>query len=387
MRDAITTGRPYTPRPSLRIDGEPVPHLTAAMTELTIIHSTQGIARCLLRLKNRGIDIDEEDGEPGPLLEPDADDFGRVLSVHTADGDPLFTGRVYALGVELESHRLPVLILRAEGLFGRMQQAARTRQFQRMSIPDVLSTVFNEHGVEMRMDIRDSLPLHPVIRQQNEDDFSFVRGLAARIHADLWQEDGRVRIVQRTAWPIEPALTLTYDSTLHQFSARADLSEQQAGVTVHGKDDERTFSATAEDIHDELRRNRGRSGPDLLRERFDESAAVVYDSTVQDESEAAVVAQTLLDRRAQRFVTANGSTGGSAALHPGVVVDIWQVGAPFDGKYCVVTVRHRFTPETGFTTEFELERADLFTALAKQPTLRDRLTAGLPFDHLRDSRS
>jgi phage protein D len=250
-----------------------------------------------------------------------------------------------------------------------------------MSIPDVLAQVFNEHGVQVEMQIVDSQPPYPMIRQHEEDDFDFVRGLANRIGADLWEEEGIAHICQRKAWSDEPSLTLTYGSTLLRLSARADLGEQHTSIRMSGK----SVSGEADSVTAALRLNVGRSGPDLLEERFGAAQASIVDAAIRDASEADHLAQTHLDRRAQRFVTASGTTHTNAALHPGVVIDLWQVGSPFDGKYYVVTVRHRYDGEQGLRTEFDLERADLFQGgvAEKRPTLRERITSGLPFDRLR----
>lgn len=384
MSDTITTGRLYGTRPQLEFDGESVPHLREALTELAITHSVQGISRCLLRITNLAVDAN---GDTAPLMQPEPDDFGRMLTVRDENGEPLFTGQVYAVGAAYEEGQPPSLILRAEGVFGRLQAGLRTRQFNDMTIGDVLEMVFAGAGVPLQLHIVDDQPVYPVIRQHNEDDFDFVRGLAARIGADLWENGSTAHVVQRVAWRREPVLTLAYGSNLHRFNVRADLSEQFTGIRVTGRTPSgTTASGLADTVTPALRLNDGQSGPGLLDAQFAESVTGLTDNSVQSPQDAEALAQTHLNRRATRFVTASGATGASAAVRAGTVVDLWRLGAPFDGKYYVVTVRHRFDREQGFRTEFDLERADLFTQESpeRKPTLRERIAGNLGLDRLRD---
>jgi phage protein D len=63
--------------------------------------------------------------------------------------------------------------------------------------------------------------------------------------------------------------------------------------------------------------------------------------------------------RARRFVTGSGTADGDPRIRVGAILELSQLGTMFDGDYYIVRTCHTVDLDTGYKTEFEVERAGL----------------------------
>jgi Bacteriophage probable baseplate hub protein len=75
--------------------------------------------------------------------------------------------------------------------------------------------------------------------------------------------------------------------------------------------------------------------------------------------EAAAEARARYARLARRFLTGTGVADGRPDIRVGTHLQLRGLGALFDGTYRTSLVRHRFDLDTGYRTEFEVDRAGL----------------------------
>jgi uncharacterized protein involved in type VI secretion and phage assembly len=63
-------------------------------------------------------------------------------------------------------------------------------------------------------------------------------------------------------------------------------------------------------------------------------------------------AKALADHISSAFAELEGVARGNSKLRAGVTISLSLVGDPFDGKYTLTSVRHRYDPHDGYTTAF-----------------------------------
>lgn len=79
-------------------------------------------------------------------------------------------------------------------------------------------------------------------------------------------------------------------------------------------------------------------------------AQVATDVPYRAQSEVDEAARVLADEVASSFAEFEGTARGRPELRAGAAISIDGLGSPFDGKYTITTSRHRFDPQTGYTT-------------------------------------
>jgi uncharacterized protein involved in type VI secretion and phage assembly len=92
--------------------------------------------------------------------------------------------------------------------------------------------------------------------------------------------------------------------------------------------------------------------PAQLAKAFGGPDYVATDIPYRTQAEVDEAAKVLADEVASSFAEFEGTARGRPELRAGAPIAIDGLGAPFDGKYTVTTSRHRFDPQTGYTTSF-----------------------------------
>ena len=80
----------------------------------------------------------------------------------------------------------------------------------------------------------------------------------------------------------------------------------------------------------------------------------MVDAPVTSQEEAALLARSLLLRRAYKFITASGQIIGKPELRPSHTLDVSGLGR-FDGSYYVTRVEHQID-QSGYLTTFGARR-------------------------------
>ena len=78
-----------------------------------------------------------------------------------------------------------------------------------------------------------------------------------------------------------------------------------------------------------------------------------------NQEEAGVLAEAQYRMRAWRFLTGRGVCDGDGRLRMGTHLTLQGLGGLFDGTYYVTQVRHSFSNQDGFVTQFSVERPGL----------------------------
>lgn len=345
--------------PTVEIDGMSYPLISSNIVSVRMEEALGGMSSLELSL----IDwVARGDGSAGhgsdagsPLV------LGAGLRVFMGPAAVLageiFDGQVTGVECETRAAEPPLLTVVAEDRLFTARRKRRTRLFENQSLGDIVGAIAEDHG--LTPEVRDGLPTFTATwAQQDETDLAFLRRILGRFDGDLQivgnkLQVGKVGLNQRSA------LTLTAGSTLESVRVTADLADQVTATKVASHDPATGEALTGEA---EARGNgpgQGRTGADVLNEKF---AAVAwplgrYGPLVQAEADA--IAQAEYDRRARAFVRACGTAIGNAQLRVGTWVTLAGVNAQFANDYAVIGCTHRFEPTLGYRTDFIAESAYL----------------------------
>jgi phage protein D len=352
----MTTRSAYHSQAHISIDGQNTPGLTRDAVAALVEETIDGLYRCEITLVNYGT------GQSGradylyfgrQLL-----DFGKEVVLRLGGDDPpeqVFAGRITAIEAEYREDDQVRLRILAEDRLQDLRMTRRTRSFEDKTDADVLQQIAREHQLQADVDLPG--PTHARIAQVNLSDLAFIRQRAHACGGEIWVDGGTLYARTRTGRDVNP-IDLAYGVGLQSFSVRADLAQQCTEYRVTGWDIESKSSisenGTASDIASEL--EGGDGGGAILEEKFGARPASLVHQMLLTQQEARGLAEARYRQHARRFVTGSGLADGNPRIRAGVTVNLLLLGEMFDGAYSVVAVRHLFTLENGYQTEFDVER-------------------------------
>jgi phage protein D len=303
-------------------------------------------------------------GPPGPMLHMDGTtvDLGSQLRVSIGpEGGQrhVFEGRVSAVEALFLDGEPPVVAVHAEDALMGLRMRRRTRTYTRVTDGALARSIADDHGLDA--DVTTTGPTYDVVQQVNQSDLAFLRERARLVQAELWCM-GRTLHFRPRREREGTRLTLVQGNQLSSVRLCADLAHQRGEVAVTGYDaghkrgiDERAGpDVLAEEV------TGGRTGPVLVGSALGRSVTLRVREAALSRDEARAWARAEMVRRGRRFVTASGSTHGSADMVVGSRLRLELVAPPFEGDgYYVTKVVHTFDRTSGFRTRFEAERSTL----------------------------
>ena len=344
----------YPSRPLVTIDGADQAALTADLVALAVEESMAGMSHCEARFHNFGVDGYRYFGRD-PL------DFGAVIAFKLgADSDAavVFSGKITALEASFAMGGQPAVTVLAEDRLQDLRMTRRTRTFEDVSDADVITQIARDHGLQTDVDVNG--PTHKVLAQVNQSDLAFIRSRARSADAEVWVENGTLHATGRANRSSEP-VTLGFGEGLIDFTVRADLAHQCSELGVAGWDvaAKETIEETAgpSALGGEL--GGDTSGSSVLDEKLAARNERVVRAAPTTSEEARGLAKAMYLERARRFVTGTAVADGNPRIRVGAKVEFSGIGSLFDGTYYVSRALHRFDENTGYRTEFDVERAGI----------------------------
>ncbi|MFZ5446323.1 MAG: phage late control D family protein [Myxococcota bacterium] len=347
------------PEPTFKVDGEAQGLLTRDAVSLLVAEDTQGLRTLELTLTAEA-PSQPASGDSLLWLDGTSLDFGSELEVTLGAGDEartVFTGVVSSLEATFEHDNAAHVRVLAEDALMRLRLRRRCQTWSKVSDADIAKKLADEHELQVQADAPG--PTYDVLQQWNQSDLAFLRERARRLSAEVWVKDGVLHFASRAARTGE-TFTLTRGVELLAIAVRADLAHQRSKVHVGGYDAARRekLDGKGETSAIQAEAPEGQTGPAILARVFDgahESLRVRDVPLEGAEADAWATAQML--RRARGFVTAEGTTRGTAALDVGSRLTLQGIGRPFSGEgYYVTAVRHVWGRAEGYRTHFQAER-------------------------------
>jgi phage protein D len=289
-------------------------------------------------------------------------DFGTAVSIALgpdSNQHVVFDGVISGLEAVYGDGTPPLVLVYAEDALMRLRMTRRMRTYKNVTDSDIARQIADAQGLQS--EVSADGPRFSVVQQVNQSDLAFLRERARRIQAELWCEGRTLRFSTRDRRP-GTRLTLVKGGDLLSVRLLADLAHQRSEVLVSG------YDAAAASVIDERVGNeviaaevtQGRTGPQVVAKALGGGRAIRFREVAQSSEQARAWARAEMLRRARAFVTVQGLTRGNPEMVVGSIVELQDVGRPFDGGgYYVTHICHTYDHASGLRTRFEAERGTM----------------------------
>lgn len=274
-----------------------------------------------------------------------------VLSAQNAAPEPLMTGEVTALEVELDSAGT-FTIVRGYDAAHRLLRGTRSETYQQMTYADVVKKVAQRNGIQTGT-VDQTSTVHPLLCQANQTDWDFLRTLADSVGYHLGVEEGKLTFTKPVKAATASGDALELGADLLRLRAAVTAAGQVPNVEVRGWDDGNQRAVVASVPAATTSAEIGVKPADLAS-TFAAPPWVVTHVPHRTQSTADAAAKALVERVAGSFAELDGVCRGNPKLRAGVPIAIGNLGAPFDGKYTLSRVRHVFEPDAGYLTQISV---------------------------------
>jgi uncharacterized protein len=359
----------YAPRFRVEIDGEQLsPQTNGDIVSLSVKMDLEQMASFDMMVAN--IATFRSAREVFKYSDGDRFDIGRQVHIKMGYADDLLAminAQITSVAPKFPQAGSPTLTVSGQdGMFklkDKRPDESQSIQYLDMRDSEIAISIADRNKLHWVVDQSD--PIQHEIIQRMTDDATFLKERAARIDFDCHIVTDS-RSGEATLYFVKPAdgregtrptsFAYRWGENLLSFTPTINLSDQVASVTVHGWDPDTKAPIVAKAGPDDLPKqpDSGESGPQMAQRTQAGKQDVVVDAPVSSQEEAAVLARSLLLRRAYKFVTANGQVIGKPELRPGHNLDLSGLGR-FDGSYYVTRVEHQID-QNGYLTTFEARR-------------------------------
>ena len=311
---------------------------------------------CLLRF-----DLDPK-AELPPTL-----DLGKEIEVafkEESTPTTIFKGEVTALEVDAIGKRTTFTV-QAEDKLHRLFKNDETRTFVNKTLSDMIKQVAGDHGIGTGQ-VKATTTKYEFMMQQNVSNGAFLQQHVPQHNMHFrMSDDGSSLVVTDVGSGGDSGVEVRNGSSLLSFSARitggAFLKEAQVrSWDVQNKKEiiSKATSFTAEKDSKVASAAINAASPVATLVRTGAPAA----------ADATDIAKSVMERSNEHNRQAEGTCHGKAKLAVDKLITISGVNARFNGKYRLSRVRHRYSHEMGYQTDFaSLGASDMsITALVEE---------------------
>ena len=283
-------------------------------------------------------------GEPPAVLELGKTNKVSVMSRSGSAKELLFDGDITAVELEyVEGYS--VFLVQCQDRLHRLFRGNKSRVFKDSKAADVFGTLVSEAGLSSFSEA--TTTSHKYLLQEDETDGDFIERLANEVNYYFRGEGNRVLFKKIGGGP-STNVYLSLGAELISFSARATTQTHLKSATVRGWDPvtKKALVGTAS------------SGAARLDTKVVSAAngmngvgtALLVGEGPKGHLDD--VAKSVMERSIDPNLQAEGVCFGQAKLKVDGVVDVAKVGKRFSGKYRISRLRHSYSSEEGFRTEF-----------------------------------
>ena len=351
--DPTGTGR-LTPAFRVRINGSELPELARTdLIEACVDESIDAPGMFTLRLINWDMSrlqvtwVDDRRFAEGGEVEIQMGYVDRL--------EALIVGEITGLEPEFCAGEVPTLTVRGYDRRHRLLRGRRTRSFTQMKDSDIARRVAAE--LQLTAEVEDTRVTLDYVLQHNQTDMEFLRDRAQRIGYEVIVDDKRLRFRPRR-FTAGATLTLARDEDLLEFYPRLSTLGQVPRVAVRGWDPKEKTALVAEAGPGDVAGTMDGTtvGPAAAGRAFGEVTAASVTRPVSSRAEADQIARGQLNEMALAYITGEGVCVGRTDLRAGGVIRIEGIGTRFSGSYYVTATRHRYSPDRGYRTGFNVRR-------------------------------
>jgi uncharacterized protein len=345
-------------RPTLRIDGQDYPLISANINLLMMREQTGG-------LSNLEVQVTDWLSPPGGAAGYGATSgsplkLGAKIKVYcgpTNAPQEIFDGMVTAIEGEVGPGAPPSFTILAEDGLWKARRSRKSRTFDAMSPADVVKKVAADNGLTPQVGDGLDQPVR-TWAQMNESDLAFLRRVLEGIDADLQVVDQNLQVVP-FARDKRTSVDLKYGDTLVRARITADLAEQATEVRVGSFDPASGAAVVGTASDGEYGPGQGRKGQEFLQTALGTVREHVGVRQPMAQGEADKLAKAMFGRRARRFLRVDGTAQGNGDIRVGSWVNVSGVNPFFANQYVVTEATHRYDLASGYVTDFQAEGAFL----------------------------
>ena len=345
-------------RPTLRIDGQDYPLISANITLMLMREQTGGLSSLEVQVTDW---LSPPGGQPGygatsgsPLK------LGAKIKAYvgpTNSPQEIFDGMITAIEGEVGPEAPPAFTILAEDGLWKARRSRKSATFESMSPADVAKKIASANGLTPQVGDGLDQPVR-TWTQMNESDLAFLRRVLEGIDADLQVVDQNLQVMP-FARDKRTTVDLNYGDTLVRARITADLAEQATEVRV-GSFDPATGQAVVGTASDgEYGPGQGRKGQEFVQTALGTVREHVGVRQPMAQGEADKLAKAMFGRRARRFVRVDGTAQGDGTIRVGSWVKLGGVNPFFANQYVVTEATHRYDLAGGYLTDFLAEGAFL----------------------------
>jgi Bacteriophage probable baseplate hub protein len=349
--------------PVFRVEDEAKPELSNDLTRLDIEEDTNGLRHMSARFTSTGPHGSDQAEQQERYLDGQIFDFGKKIKVSIGppeDDRTLFEGSLSALEVDFSEGDSGEVVIACEDKLMDLRMTRRMKTYRDVSDADLARQIAQQHGLSP--EVQADGPTYKFVQQFNTTDLAFLRDRARLLQAEVWVRGTTLYFKTRPNRSAGAEIQLVRDNHLINIQVRADLADQRTKVKVSGYDASQRDKIDEEAGSDAIQSEApsGRNGPGVLQQAFGERVSYRVRDVPLVSGEARAWARAEMLRRARTFVIATGTTDGTPDMVVGSVLNLQNVGRPFEGgSYYVTHVWHSYDNTNGHRTRFEAARATL----------------------------
>ena len=284
------------------------------------------------------------------------------VRVQVADGPQpttLVAGEVTALEAEYDQSGT-FTVIRGYDQTHRFFRGRTTASYVQMTASDIATTIARRAGLRIG-EVSQTRTVYDHYSQAGQTDWEILSVLARVNNLEVSAREGNFSFHPPADASTAPSasgpatsepLVLTLGRDLLRFRSVLTSAGQVEQVEVRGWDVATKRALTATQPSATRRIELPTTSAADLAKAFGGPDYVATDIPYRTQAEVDAAARALADELASSFAEFEGTARGRPELRAGASVTIDGLGVPFDGKYTITTSRHRFDPQTGYTTSF-----------------------------------
>lgn len=281
---------------------------------------------------------------------------GKTLQVKLGYADKksvVFDGLITGYTLEYAAGTSPSVIVTAMDRSFLMMRSSHSMAWSNMKDSDVVMQIAGEYGLST--DIDATTVTKARIEQTGVSDYHFIRSLAVDNNRLFYVTGSKLYFKQLPTG--SPVVTLQYGHNLLGFTLQVDASGQMSQVKVRGYDvaNKQFVEGTANAVTPIG--NGTKTGPSFAKGLSGKKVEIVY-SQAGSQTEAELLATSILERHARELVTGYGESIGLPEIMPGRMIAIGGLGVgggQTSQLLRITKVKHRLDSEGGYRTTFEAE--------------------------------
>lgn len=356
-----------TAQAELVVGGSPLP--AAAFEQLTVLRVRKSRGRsavCELRLR-QGLDHD--------ATFKLGDEVKVSVISETSESEEIFIGDVASLEIDVAVTGEDLVVTAYDKGFA-LGRATVAKTYLKMTASDIARDIASRNGLTPEVGALGA-QVYDVFNQAGTD-YQLLDELCEVANFQWFVDGAKLVVAQRET---SAAVVITAGEDLRDFRMRCSAAQQPAKVTVRTWDSKTKQVSSGEATSYTTGSEAAAATDTLVKAETKHGDAVVFGVNLADGNAATNRAKAINDTFRDSLFTGRGEVDVNAAIKPGALIEVKELGDRWSRKYFVTDVDHVMGGSQPFVTRFVLGESgpsSLVDLLGPSPnTSADRLSAGL----------